>query len=237
MKKIILLVFISVSSFASQSIGFYSKGSQREGVNVMTMANYDKLFVKRGQLYTNKEMASLLNKLAEYIKNKYPNAETMQVGDLSKRGGGKIPRHASHQNGLDVDVVYLRHNLTGQDINNPEWGEYFVINSKVTKNFQNERNFEVFRYLTKSYPVNRIFVDQKIKQQLCSYAKDKKRFTTAQIKENQKVLRFLRPAKYHKTHYHLRLVCPADNKKCVNQGAIPPGDGCNNLTIEEAVSC
>jgi len=39
----------------------------------------------------------------------HPGAPRLGVGDLSRpRGGYFGPRHASHQNGLDVDVYYPR---------------------------------------------------------------------------------------------------------------------------------
>jgi murein endopeptidase len=37
-----------------------------------------------------------------------PHAPRVVVGDLSLRGGGRMDDHASHQNGLDVDVYYPR---------------------------------------------------------------------------------------------------------------------------------
>ena len=39
----------------------------------------------------------------------HPSAPRLGIGDLSRRRGGTFgPRHASHQNGLDVDVYYPR---------------------------------------------------------------------------------------------------------------------------------
>jgi murein endopeptidase len=39
----------------------------------------------------------------------HPSAPRLGIGDLSRpRGGPFGPRHASHQNGLDVDVYYPR---------------------------------------------------------------------------------------------------------------------------------
>jgi murein endopeptidase len=35
-------------------------------------------------------------------------APRVVVGDLSRRGGGEIDEHVSHENGLDVDVYYPR---------------------------------------------------------------------------------------------------------------------------------
>ena len=37
-----------------------------------------------------------------------PSAPRVVIGDISRRGGGPMDQHASHQNGLDVDVYYPR---------------------------------------------------------------------------------------------------------------------------------
>ena len=36
------------------------------------------------------------------------------IGDISRRGGGPLDEHASHQNGLDVDIYYPR--LDGREV-------------------------------------------------------------------------------------------------------------------------
>ena len=52
--------------------------------------------------------------IAEAHRRAHPGAPRMTVGDLSRRDGGDFgvrfgaPGHASHQNGLDVDVYYPR---------------------------------------------------------------------------------------------------------------------------------
>jgi hypothetical protein len=38
----------------------------------------------------------------------HPNAPRVVIGDLSRRQGGEIDEHVSHENGLDVDVYYPR---------------------------------------------------------------------------------------------------------------------------------
>jgi murein endopeptidase len=50
----------------------------------------------------------ILHVLAGYSAS-HPFAPRVGIGDLSRRFGGPFgPRHASHQNGLDVDVYYPR---------------------------------------------------------------------------------------------------------------------------------
>ena len=49
----------------------------------------------------------LLGVIGEY-RLAHPQAPLVVVGDLSRRGGGEIDEHVSHENGLDVDVYYPR---------------------------------------------------------------------------------------------------------------------------------
>ena len=62
---------------------------------------------------TNRLVTMVLRVTAEYAAA-HPRAPRVVVGDLSRRGGGDFGRryggdgHASHQNGLDVDIWYPR---------------------------------------------------------------------------------------------------------------------------------
>lgn len=48
-----------------------------------------------------------LNVIASY-RLAHPDAPPLVIGDLSRRGGGELDEHASHENGLDIDVYYPR---------------------------------------------------------------------------------------------------------------------------------
>ena len=57
---------------------------------------------------TDRLVRTLLDVLGEF-QDAHPDAPRVGIGDLSRpRGGGFSPLHASHQNGLDVDVYYPR---------------------------------------------------------------------------------------------------------------------------------
>ncbi len=40
------------------------------------------------------------------VRDIYPDLHTLAIGDLSRRGGGRLAGHVSHQTGLDVDVGF-----------------------------------------------------------------------------------------------------------------------------------
>ena len=61
-----------------------------------------------GRLYGNERtIRTIVSVLAAY-RTAHPNAQRVVIGDISLRNGGRMDDHASHQNGLDVDVYYPR---------------------------------------------------------------------------------------------------------------------------------
>ena len=152
----------------------------------------------------------------------FPEGERLQIGDCAAQHGGKITKHDSHQNGLDSDIVYLRHDHREQDPYLVEgFDEKFVINRILSSNFDIERNWLLLKNVNQIAQVNRIFVDPVIKKTFCTYAAEKNILI-----ENREFLRKFRPLEGHEDHFHLRLKCPATNLRCQQQEDPPEGDGC-----------
>lgn len=236
MKLILFSLALYLGSFslgalkAADIIGFYSDGSLLYADSVLDhRPKFSKLFLSRGKHYTSVEMRELLNEVALFTENRWPNSEPLQIGDLSAKGGGPIPRHASHQNGIDADVVYLRKDRANQDPSSKEWEEYFTYSGRISSNFDHSRNWELLHHIVSEYPVGRIFVDQVVKRELCSYAANEGLMSRPSAVE---MLRRLRPARYHKTHFHIRLKCPEGHPHCEEQFEPPRGSGCQNLSFE-----
>jgi murein endopeptidase len=222
------LLFISLfllpSLHASESVDYYSGGRLKDSFSIDDFkTDYIlKLFRERKQLYVHYDLGKALEDLSFHMKAKFPDVEKVQLGDLAAKSGGKIPRHNSHQNGLDGDVVYFRTNKKTQSSTATEWEESFVSSSKITKNFDVARNWEALKYLVNNHPVQRIFVDAAVKKSMCSYAS-----SIGEKRSEREVLRALRIENtVHKTHFHVRLKCPKLSFGCITQEAPPSGDGC-----------
>ena len=230
MTKLILsfyVILFSLNTFASEPIGFYSKGSIRDSVSVDNYnGHFEKLFRSRGQLYSTETLFHFVKLASAEIKEIYQDVEKLQLGDISSATGGKINRHQSHQNVLDIDIVYLRVNKSGQSLSNPEWGEDFTNGKNVSKNFDVNRNWKLFKLMVSKGNVGRIFVDSTVKNKYCSLYKN------SDDSLEKETLRRLRPAKYHKTHLHLRLNCPKNAARCRKQAPPAQNSGCSNLTTE-----
>ena len=60
------------------------------------------------RLYGNEHTIRAILAVTHAYRAKHPNAPRVVIGDISREGGGPLDDHASHQNGLDVDVYFPR---------------------------------------------------------------------------------------------------------------------------------
>lgn len=228
MKNLILLLVLFLilqKTFASEAIGFYSSGSLVDGIHIQNETeDIDKLFVNRKRFYTTQEMADLLVELNTHMKALDSQIETLQLGDLSKDGGGKVVGHKSHQNGLDADVVYYQVDFSKQSPKSSSWKHNFVYKNKVTQNFHMNNNWEALKFLVQTKTVNRIFVDWAVKKAYCQNKEELYQNDTKEVVDE--VLRRLRPAKHHKTHFHIRMFCPSKDTRCKDQAQPVKGTAC-----------
>lgn len=222
-----LLFIVSFDAYSSQSIGLYNNGKLEDAINITDInARLHKLYIKRNRLYTSRLMFETLETLAFDLELDYPNAEALQIGDLSNKFGGKANGHSSHQNGLDADISYLRNNHYIQSPLTRNWDESFVYKGKVTSNFNLDANWVMFTKLVQTKNVRRIFVDRAIKNAYCD--KRKTLFKKYDKEEVNEVLRRLRPSKGHNNHLHVRLGCPTNNWNCIEQAEPVKGTACKS---------
>ena len=205
-----------------QAVGFYTNGTLINATGLPPHPNLLKLFAPRNRKFATRELAQLLVGLGVHMHQLAPKAERLQIGDIAAEHGGFISGHGSHQNGLDVDIVFLRNDHAEQDPNEVAgFVESFVENGVISPNFDLPRNWEFVKAAVSSGIINRIFVDQIVKDKLCDHAK-----TTSEYSTETEALRRLRPWPNHPDHFHVRIKCPAGNPRCVIQDEPPEGPGC-----------
>lgn len=210
------------------SVGYYSDGSLDSDSQITgNEVGLLKLFSERDRGYGNVRLVEMLTSFglayAETFASPY---ERMHVGDLSQKGGGRITRHASHQNGLDVDLGYFRRDYR----ESASFDEVFVKDGRVTENFDGERNWWALKWLFTTARIDRIFVDREIKSYFCKKAEA---FERDDVITRSEILRLLRPWPNHADHFHVRLECPPTDSKCVGSLPVPAGDGCDEKSLHE----
>ena len=146
----------------------------------------------------------------------------LYIGDLAQKKGGPMPSgHASHQNGLDADILLMGIGMKDDLLLNDIQREQFKPQSVLNKTFTaldpkkwHPQHGQVIRAAARFAHVERIFVHPLIKRALCQ------QFT------GQKWLYKIRPWWGHYQHFHIRLACPADSPDCVSQPKPPFKKGC-----------
>lgn len=63
---------------------------------------------RAARLYGTAGLVRTLLAVMDDYRAAHPDAPPVVVGDISRKGGGPIDEHVSHENGLDVDVYYPR---------------------------------------------------------------------------------------------------------------------------------
>lgn len=207
-----------------QAIGFYSDGSLRDADSVPSSGlGFMKIFLPRDRAWVTTHTRNVIEQVAAGLFQAFPARDAIQVGDTSARNGGPISGHASHQNGLDTDIGYLRVDQTTQDPMALSGFEVKFVDDAggVSPNFDRERNWAFVKLMVATGKIDRFFVNPAIKAEFCRAAKAKGEFS-----EDSLPLRLLRPWKGHDGHIHVRYRCPEGVALCRAQEPIPAGSGC-----------
>jgi penicillin-insensitive murein endopeptidase len=144
------------------------------------------------------------------------------IGDISApRGGPLRGGHFSHQMGIDADVyldVTPPHPvLAPADREAMEPASLVRADRRGVDPARWRADHITLIKLAAALPrVERIFVNPAIKKQLCE-----------QVTGDRTWLHLIRPWWGHSAHMHIRFLCPADQKDCVQAPPPPPGDGCD----------
>jgi penicillin-insensitive murein endopeptidase len=218
-----LFSLLSYSQELPDAKGSYNRGSLEFAWELpLEGEGYVRLFSQRNRGWATLPMIEMIEKSAFEINQLYPGKDPLLVGDISAHKGGKISRHSSHQNGLDVDLSYYRLNGSEQSSERQDsFLENMVRGGRLSKNFDVVRNWELVKALFRFGKVTRIFIDKVIKKEFCKHAE-----ILGEKELYQDVLKRLKPYPNHSNHLHVRIQCPENSIGCVNQLDYGSGLGC-----------
>ena len=119
--------------------------------------------------------------------------------------------HASHQNGLDVDLYY-KLDKDGKALSMVDRS-----GRTLSSEWKTECAKRLFRVVS-DVRVDRVFVNAAIKKALCGQSVRPRGFHK------------IRPWYFHDSHFHVRLSCPEGSKDCRAQKSLDSSDdGCAQL--------
>lgn len=214
MKTLFLILILASAplTVSAEPIGSTNEGTLTDAVALPEAGEgFVHMYREHERYWGTPQLIKLIEATALDMESKYPGRDRLQIEDLSVKNGGDVTRHASHENGLDVDIGYYKADGVEHDptLKNQKFADPMVLKGKVIPNFDVERNWELMKTLHRHGDVHKIFVDGLLKKALCGHAKKMGEYT-----ENRLVLRSLRHQVNHQDHFHVRLHCPKEAKKC-----------------------
>lgn len=194
------------------AIGGYSAGCV-QGAKELPLAglNYSVMKPERRRNFGHPALVAFVSQLGASLEERH--LAPLGVGDLGQARGGPAPNgHASHQNGLDVDLWFSP--------GGPGATQHPMVDLLTQKPSPHygERVPALLELAAKDARVARIFVNAVIKRELCEKTSGDRGW-----------LAKLRPWHGHHEHFHVRLACPGGSPECQPQPPIPAGDGCEEL--------
>jgi penicillin-insensitive murein DD-endopeptidase len=201
----------------NQSIGFPDAGALRNSTSILqhqqtlnSKAFFELVSPGNKKHFATYEMAEMITRIGEVFNRQY--TKKIYISNISTVGGGKLSPHASHQNGLDVDIGYPTDlaNIKFPLVVRMATGEYF------SKNYSIDKTYNLFKYLfsQRDIPVDRIFVDQKIRTALCNFAIAKNEFKSQAKEVVKDMFDNIQHVTGHGDHFHLRIKCSKYDPAC-----------------------
>jgi murein endopeptidase len=215
LRLILKLSFVMSSTTWAAALpsGFPNKGKLESGENLYQVIKNNSEILRsvspEEYQYGTTQMADTVLSIGTWAKEL--KRAPAWVGDVTKKGGGKLANHLTHQRGLDADIAYLvrERKTTGhraQKYHN-RFTEQFGLHGKLETNFDLESNYKLFERILNDPGALRIFVGCSIYEALEAYDKTKPK----------SIMKNIFAEKGHEDHFHLRIRCPAGLNDCSEQ--------------------
>lgn len=164
------------------------------------------------------ELAGMLERGAARVDKKHPGS-VLAVADLSRKGGGEVGGHRSHESGRDADVgFYLSRK------GKPYFSRRFHpiddegrAKRDSSLRFDDARNWSLIEAWLKDEQADvlQIYVADHLEKRLIAEAM-RSGAPPALIQRARDVLFQPTRGLPHDNHFHLRIACPRTQKDCVN---------------------
>jgi penicillin-insensitive murein DD-endopeptidase len=176
----------------------------------------------------NPRLVKTVERAANAVSEKAPGGSPLIIGDLSAKGGGKIPRHQSHRTGRDVDLPWFVTTPQGVPLQNPGFvnmGPDGLARLETTGEYVRldvEREWLLVKELLTSpeADVEWMFASKEVEALLVDYARARGEAPSL-LWRAETVL--IQPGNTlaHDDHIHLRIACTPDEAVLGCEGGGP----------------
>jgi penicillin-insensitive murein DD-endopeptidase len=159
-------------------------------------------------------LVAAIKKAAASVARFTPGGAPLAVGDLSSHNGGKIPNHASHRTGRDVDLLYYFTDVYGHSIKSPGFvsiGSDGLAQDPTNQRFARldiERQWLLAKALLTDSQVDLLwmFVSRDVEAMLIQHARALGE-PIELVWRAEQVLHQPRDSAPHDDHMHVRIAC------------------------------
>jgi penicillin-insensitive murein endopeptidase len=184
-----------------------------------------------GQHYGVPRFVEASARAAAEVEKQRPGGSPLMVGDLSRRTGGRIPHHASHRTGRDVDLLFYTETVAGDPIESPGFMKFgpdglaFVPDDRGAGSYVRldlAREWLLIKTLlsTPLANVQWMFVSMPVEALITDYARARGEDAEL-VWHAETVMLQPRNSLPHDDHLHLRTACTPDESVAGCEGGGP----------------
>jgi penicillin-insensitive murein DD-endopeptidase len=210
------------------SVGVPNQGVQTGAVELPALGKgYERYRPKGRNHWGRPRLVNALTRIAAEIEAELPGS-TLVIGDLGAQSGGKIPGHASHRSGRDVDLLFYTLTPSGAAIPSPGFVRFEADALAVVPDSGDYVRLDLARqWLLVKKLVNDseigvqfLFVSKPIEALLMDYARA--RGEPLELQHRAQTV-MLQPGDSlpHDDHLHLRIACSPDETQAGCSGGGP----------------
>jgi murein endopeptidase len=183
----------------SRAVGRTNRGTLVNGERLVDGPGYT--LMKPYVWGTNEVITHLLNCLPMVRRQRrWRTAPDVVVGDISRRGGGFLSPHRSHQNGLDVDIGYYLKTRP-----HPR-----IFRNVTSRTLDREKTWRLLKCFLETDQVEMIFMDHQVQRWMYDYVRTRpgwrrrasELFQYPRSRTRHRGL--IRHSSGHRNHFHIR---------------------------------
>lgn len=165
-----------------------------------------------------RQLVDAIDRAAREVRKRYPDA-VLGVGHLSRKGGGEIDRHHSHESGRDADLAFYLVDVAGRPLVRDRFLAILpngVAAADAHVRFDDGRNWALVSALVSdpNARVTHIFAATYLRTRLLAYAARVGAPAALRARVAEVVMQ-PHHALPHDDHFHVRVACPPSSAQCV----------------------
>ncbi len=176
------------------------------------------IYAPRDVRYGLAELVTTIQRAAATVQKRFPGA-VMTVGDLSRRHGGEVDRHVSHESGRDADIGFYVVDEKGKQVLSDQFIAFDGAGRAKGNphlRFDDARNWTLIAGLLGGpAQVQYLFIASSLRARLLAEASRVKAPPALRTRAAELMVE-PRGVLPHDDHVHVRIHCPSGMKACVD---------------------